>query len=81
MNHMEPMVENSFEELNLGVKAKVLWEHGEIVSERKHDVNIVTLYRLFNFHVEVYCDADFSEIEDIKVIDPDTLYRLYNYSS
>ena len=75
------MIEGLFEKLHPLTKAQLLWKHGEIVSERKHDVynvHAITLYKVFNFHVEVYCDVSFNEIEDIRVISDEELSTFYD---
>jgi len=71
------MVEAIFRNLHLPTKAEVLWEHGKIVSERKLVSHIVTLYSVFTFYAEVYCDLDFNIIEDIRVLSNEEFEELY----
>jgi hypothetical protein len=71
------MVEAIFKNLHLPTKAEVLWEHGKIVSERKVESHIVTLYSLFAFYAEVYCDLGFNMIEDIRVLTNEEFEEFY----
>jgi hypothetical protein len=54
-----------FESLPLPDKSKILWEHGELVGDKTEHDYIISIYKLFTFHVEVYCDKDFTTIENI----------------
>jgi hypothetical protein len=67
----------NFEKLQLPGRASLLWAHGELIADRVHEVNIITLYRLFDFHVEVFCDSGFTEIEDIRIINEEKRVQLY----
>ncbi|MBS1914922.1 MAG: hypothetical protein JST87_01525 [Bacteroidetes bacterium] len=72
------MVEAIFRSLHLPTKAEVLWEHGKIISERKLTSHIVTLYSVFAFYAEVYCDLDFNVIEDIRILSHEEYKEFYN---
>jgi hypothetical protein len=71
----------SFAQLNLFTKAQLLWEEGKLISDRSDDLHRITLYKLFSFYVEVYCDLDFTTIEEIKTVAFPDLYREYDLNN
>ena len=56
-----------FEALSLPVKSKIVCDYGELIKDKISVNQIVSIYWLFSFCVEVYCDKDFTTIEDISV--------------
>jgi len=71
-------MQTSFAQLNLRAKALLLWEEGRLISDRSDSHHRITLYQLFSFYVEVYCDLDFTTIEEITPVPRPDL--LANYS-
>jgi hypothetical protein len=59
------MTIHQFEALALQDRSKILWEHGELVGDKIDNTHIISIYKLFSFLVEVYCDKEFTMIEDI----------------
>jgi hypothetical protein len=58
---------NEFEALSLPVKSKIVCEYGKLIKDKISNDQIVSIYWLFSFCVEVYCDREFTTIEDILV--------------
>ncbi len=59
------MTIDQFEALALQDKSQILWQHGQLVDDKIIPTHIVSIYKLFSFCVEVYCDKDFTMIENI----------------
>lgn len=72
------MTKQFFENLQLPAQLQILFEEGKVVSDRNDKEHRVTLYNLADFLVEVFCDLNFTTIEDIKLMkNPDQL-RMYD---
>jgi hypothetical protein len=59
------MTKDEFEALTLADKSEVIWQHGELISNKTDSIHIITLYSLFSFFVEFRCDKCFTKIEEI----------------
>jgi hypothetical protein len=62
------MMEKLFLHSDLAGKTRLLWENGKLISDRSDGEHRITLYKLFSFYVEVYCDLDFTTIEDVRLV-------------
>lgn len=69
--------DNEFSNLQLPFKIKLVLESGVLVGERTSDTHHITLYKLQNYFFEVYCDKDFSQIEDVRMLASDAITGLY----
>ena len=61
-------MEKIFLQSDLAGKMRLLWENGKLLSDRSDEEHRITLYKLFSFYVEVYCDLDFTTIEDVRLV-------------
>ncbi len=68
------MTSHFFEKLHLSTKLQIMFAEGQVVSDRNDYEHRITLYRLSSFFVEVYCDLNFTTIEEVRLIShPDQL--------
>jgi hypothetical protein len=68
MNSKTYCMQTLFAQLNLDTRARLVWEDGKLISDRSDAHHRITLYKLFSFYVEVYCDLDFTTIEEIRPV-------------
>jgi len=68
MNSKTYCMQTLFAQLNLHTRAQLVWEEGKLISDRSDAQHRITLYKLFSFYVEVYCDLDFTTIEEIRPV-------------
>jgi len=61
-------MEKIFLQSDLAGRTRLLWENGKLISDRSDEEHRITLYKLFSFYVEVYCDLDFTTIEDVRLV-------------
>ncbi len=67
-----------FDGLNLSAKAEILFEEGRVISDRNEAEHRITLYQLYSFFVEVYCDLNFTMIEKVKLVTSEEALKAYN---
>ncbi len=73
-------MEKLFLQSDLAGKTMLLWESGKLISDRSDMDHRITLYKLFSFYVEVYCDLDFTTIEDVRMVRSVRQLLAYNLS-
>jgi hypothetical protein len=71
------MTKNEFIMLDLSDKMQLLWNEGEIVTEKRYYESNITLFLLESFYVEVFFDVTVKEITAIEI--QDNAQILYAY--
>jgi hypothetical protein len=68
---------HKFLELKVHDRLQVLWEEGEVISQKKYYETTITLFLLDNFFVEVFFDPALNDITGISVQEHSEI--LYGY--
>jgi hypothetical protein len=71
------MNKDAFIKLRIADKVELLWNEGEIVSEKVYYECNITLFLLENFFVEVFFNREQNEIVSIEIQDNERI--LYDY--
>ncbi len=67
-----------FEKLSLDLRAEIVLHSGRLLAERveEHNYN-VSLFQIQELYFEVICDPDFSQIDEVRLVDFSEIISLY----